>query len=45
MEIAVTKNFIKQLKNCPSYIQQSAKAVLESLQSAKDIGNNRCKET
>lgn len=37
MEVVVTKNFIKQVKKCPPYIQQSAKAVLESLQSAKDI--------
>lgn len=37
MEVIVTKNFIKQLKNCPAYIQESTKAVLESLQSVKDL--------
>lgn len=37
MEVIVTKTFIKQLKTCPIYIQQSAKAVLESLECAKDI--------
>lgn len=50
MEIIVTKNFIKQLKNCPTDIQESVKAVLGSLQSAKDLReipdvNTRCKET
>lgn len=37
MEVIVTKVFCKQLKHCPGYIQESARAVLESLQAAKNI--------
>ena len=37
MEIRATKTFLKQLKHCPPYIQESARAVLESLADADDL--------
>ena len=37
MEVIVTRTFLKQLKNCPPYIQESARAVLESLEAANDL--------
>ncbi len=39
MEIIVTKLFAKQLKHCPAYIQESAKAVLESLEAANKLSD------
>lgn len=37
MEIIATKTFLKQLKHCPTYIQQSTKVVLEALEKANDL--------
>jgi mRNA interferase RelE/StbE len=38
MEVVATKTFIKQLKLCSSYVQESARAILESLRTAEEIG-------
>ena len=37
MEIIITKTFEKQLKLVPKYIRESAIAVLEALETAKNI--------
>ena len=37
MEIIITKTFEKQLKLVPKYIRENAIAVLEALETAKDI--------
>ena len=37
MEIIITKTFEKQLKSVPKYIRENAIAVLEALETAKDI--------
>jgi mRNA interferase RelE/StbE len=37
LEIVVTKTFVKQLKACPRYIQDAAKAVLLGLNEAKSL--------
>jgi len=37
MEIIITKVFEKQLKSVPKYIRESAIAVLEALEKAKNV--------
>ena len=37
MEIIITKTFEKQLKLVPKYIRESAIAVLEALETAKNV--------
>ena len=37
MEIVITKTFEKQLKLVPKYIRESAIAVLEALETAKNV--------
>ncbi len=39
MEVIVTKVFLKQLKHCPGYIQESARAILESLEAANNLND------
>jgi mRNA interferase RelE/StbE len=37
MDVEVTRTFIKQLKHCPAYIQESARVLLEALEKAESL--------